>query len=86
MNSYYFSLRGRSLNAALFWTVEPLGTLFMSSILDMKKVERRKRGLLGLAAITMCVCAIWTGGAIFQAGFDRDQPSPKLDWNVDRSR
>ena len=86
MNSFYFSLRGRSLNAAMFWAMQPLGTLFMSSILYRKNVERRKRGLIGLAAITVCVCAVWTGGAIFQASFDRHQASPKLDWIVDRTR
>lgn len=85
INAYYFSLRGRSLNAALFWAVEPLGTFLMSGILDLKKVNRPKRGLLGLAILSVCVVAVWTGGGIFQSTFDRNDVSPKRDWRGERN-
>lgn len=86
MNSYYFSLRARSLNSTVFWALEPLGTFFMSAILDFKPLQRRSRGLLGLAALATCVAAVWTGGAIFQSGFDRNEASPQMDWALDQAR
>lgn len=86
MNSFYFSLRGRALNGTLFWVMEPLGALTMGRILDLKRLSRRSRGLVGLAVLAVCTCSVWTGGAFFQASFDRDQPSPKLDWDTDRRR
>lgn len=77
MNAHYFSLRGRSLNAALYWTVEPMGFFLMSGILDFKRVKRRTRGLVGLATLAVCACAIWiepnhrqkwTGGKVVADG------------------
>lgn len=84
LNAFYFSLRGRSLNAALFWAVDPLGAFAISAILDYKRATRRVRGLVGLGFLGACVSAVYTGGALFQSSFDRADRSPELDWRKDR--
>jgi hypothetical protein len=84
LNAYCFSLPARSLNGALYWAIQPFGSFFISSILDMKRFHRRTRAIMGFAILSLCTIAIWTGGALFQAGFERTDPSPELDWAKDR--
>lgn len=86
LNSYYFSLKGRSLNSTLYWVLQSFGAFLLTTILDMKRLTRRKRGILGLSIVSICIYVVWAGGAAFQAGFDRHDPSPHLDWTVDRAK
>lgn len=57
INSYYFSLRARSLNNVLFQFVQILVAISLSYVLDHPKLSRRKRGLLACSALSVITLA-----------------------------
>ncbi|ODQ54689.1 MFS general substrate transporter [Saitoella complicata NRRL Y-17804] len=81
MNAFYFSLRSRTLNSMIYWLTQVFGTFGISAILDATALgDRRRRGIIGLAVISIFVLATWSGGAAFQSTFSEHNPSPSSDW------
>ncbi|ANB14733.1 membrane transporter (predicted) [Sugiyamaella lignohabitans] len=81
MNAFYFSLRTRSLNSLIYWLTQVIGTFFIGAVLDNHRMGRRKRGLLGLAIVSIFVLGTWAGGVAFQVTFTRKtDPPPNVDW------
>ncbi|KAA8911966.1 hypothetical protein TRICI_003652 [Trichomonascus ciferrii] len=81
INAFYFSLRTRSLNSLVYWLTQVLGTTFIGFVLDNRRIGRRKRGLIGLAIVSIFVLATWSGGAVFQTTFTRESTPPNVDWS-----
>ncbi|WBW72884.1 transmembrane transporter [Schizosaccharomyces osmophilus] len=82
LNSYYFSLRTRSLNNVLYWSIQLFLPYLLTAILDAKRFQRRNRGLFGLSIqaviliVTFCGEVAW----ISKNNIDLHQTSPNLDW------
>ncbi|KAI1620089.1 hypothetical protein EDD37DRAFT_613346 [Exophiala viscosa] len=86
INSYYFNLRTRCLNNAIYQIIQIIIPFVLSFFLDTKFVKhRRTRGYLGIAfigTITLCSCAGLTA-FIVENGLNK-HTSPKArgnDWS-----
>ncbi|KAF9114755.1 hypothetical protein BGW39_003264, partial [Mortierella sp. 14UC] len=69
-----------SLNNILYWGSQIFGSYGFSRFLDYQGVNRRTRGLWGLAIITVAFVATWTGGIFFQKGFSIGDPMGTKDF------
>lgn len=85
VNLARFTVRTRSLNGVLYWTMQIVGAMLFGYLLDRQTVRRSTRAKvlwLGLMLITM---GIWGGGFAFQRHYTRqsvDQdPSLRIDWS-----
>ncbi|CAB11728.1 Membrane transporter [Schizosaccharomyces pombe] len=82
LNSYYFSLRTRSLNNVLFWVIQFFVPYLFTLILDAKALKRRTRGIIGLTIQAVVIMATLSGelGWIVSKHIDLHDTSPDLDW------
>ncbi|KAF9901776.1 hypothetical protein EC991_005658 [Linnemannia zychae] len=76
----WFSIRTQSLNNILYWGSQIFGSYGFGRFLDYQGVNRRTRGLWGLAIITAAFIATWIGGIFFQKGFSLGDPMGKTDF------
>ncbi|EXJ80897.1 hypothetical protein A1O3_07185 [Capronia epimyces CBS 606.96] len=87
INSYYFSLRARSLNNVLFQFIMVLAAIALSFLLDMRRLSRRRRGLIAcscVGVITMAACAGLVGWMKVNGLDGRLPVSPDVDWTSGR--
>ncbi|KIK52136.1 hypothetical protein GYMLUDRAFT_180491 [Collybiopsis luxurians FD-317 M1] len=77
-NGFLFTLRGRSLNALLYWTSEIFGSVAMSVLLD-SKFKRRTRAFAGWTVLLAMVFATQTWAYFYQTQYTRQTPLPKID-------
>ncbi|EXJ86206.1 hypothetical protein A1O1_06576 [Capronia coronata CBS 617.96] len=87
INSYYFSLRARSLNNVLFQFIMIPAAFALSSLLDMGRLSRRKRGLIAcscVGVITMGASAGLVGWMKINGLDGRLSTSPDVDWTSSR--
>ncbi|TBU25016.1 major facilitator superfamily domain-containing protein [Dichomitus squalens] len=76
VNAARFDGPTRALNATLEGAGSIIGALFMGYVvLDIKGLQRRTRGYLGLAVATAATIIVWSSGLAWQVTFDR--------WDVD---
>ncbi|KAL1918292.1 uncharacterized protein VTP21DRAFT_2952 [Calcarisporiella thermophila] len=80
VNGFYFNVRTRSLNNVIYWGMQILGAALFGMFLDSPRWSRRTRGYLGLAIVCLVLLPTWAGGVAFQVTYERNQPSPAVDW------
>ncbi|EPY53197.1 membrane transporter [Schizosaccharomyces cryophilus OY26] len=82
LNSYYFSLRTRSLNNVLYWSIQLFLPYLFTAVLDAKRFPRRKRGLIGLSIQAIILIVSFSGELawILKNKIDLTNTSPSLDW------
>ncbi|KAK8864115.1 hypothetical protein IAR55_001361 [Kwoniella newhampshirensis] len=66
VNGISFDLDGRTLNSALYWGAQMFGGFFIGAVLDMPKVSRPKRALIGWALVFVFGNATMGGGLAFE--------------------
>ncbi|KAI9298796.1 hypothetical protein K502DRAFT_170014 [Neoconidiobolus thromboides FSU 785] len=71
-NGILFNVRTRSFNNIWYWSMQMVGAFGIGKILDNSKMSRSKRGLYGLAALTIAFTAVWAGGLAFQNTFTKE--------------
>lgn len=71
VNLPMFSVRTRSLNNVLYWTMQMVGATVFGFALDYQKISRRLRAKLCLIVLLAVTMAIWGGGYAFQRTYDR---------------
>ncbi|EPX75279.1 membrane transporter [Schizosaccharomyces octosporus yFS286] len=83
LNSYYFSLRTRSLNNVLYWCIQLFLPHLLTAILDTKRFRRINRGLFGLSIQAVILIVTFSGELswIIKNKIDLHQTSPNLDWS-----
>ncbi|XP_062225071.1 UNC93-like protein 1 [Phragmites australis] len=62
VNGVLFTLRTKGLNNVFYWGAQMLGSAGIGYFLDFGFASRRKRGLVGVAAVAVLGTAIWGGG------------------------
>ncbi|XP_062186285.1 UNC93-like protein 1 [Phragmites australis] len=62
VNGLLFTLRTKGLNNVFYWGAQMLGSAGIGYFLDFGFASRRKRGLVGVAAVAVLGTAIWGGG------------------------
>jgi hypothetical protein len=78
VNGGSFDLRTRALNGALYWIAQMVGGLVMGLTLDLKRVDRRHRAIIGWTVLFVTGMAIWGGGYAFQKAIDENANALKL--------
>ncbi|RUS32241.1 hypothetical protein BC938DRAFT_475970 [Jimgerdemannia flammicorona] len=73
INAIYFDVPTRALNGTMYWAAQIFGSIAMGWFLDSKFLNRRGRGLAGLAIMGTLFCGVWAGGLAFQLGFERGE-------------
>ncbi|KAG0256726.1 hypothetical protein BGZ95_005429 [Linnemannia exigua] len=81
----WFSIRTQALNGILYWGSQIIGSYGFSQLLDYQGVNRRTRGLWGLAIITIAFIITWTGGIFFQKNFKLGDPLAHTDFKATSS-
>lgn len=71
-NGGSFTLRTRSLNSALYWGAQMLGGVLIGLLLDVPRLPRRGRALLGWAAVFVLGNAAMGGGLAYQRWFEAE--------------
>ncbi|RUP49141.1 major facilitator superfamily domain-containing protein [Jimgerdemannia flammicorona] len=71
INAIYFDVPTRALNGTM--AAQIFGSIAMGWFLDSKFLNRRGRGLAGLAIMGTLFCGVWAGGLAFQLGFERGE-------------
>lgn len=62
VNGLLFTLRTKGLNNVFYWGAQMVGSAGIGYFLDFGFSSRRKRGLIGVAAVAVLGTAIWAGG------------------------
>ena len=71
VNGKTFNLRSRSLNSALYWIAQMVFGLLFGMFLDIQRLNRRTRAVIGWVTLFVTGMAIWGGGYSFQLWADR---------------
>jgi len=85
-NLFGFTLRTRSLNSVLYYSMQILGAYVFGYMLDIKSVSRPMRAKIGLAALFVLTFVIWGGGYAYQKSVsgrpegNKLPESEKIDW------
>ncbi|GAA5815303.1 hypothetical protein MFLAVUS_008809 [Mucor flavus] len=79
INAVYFDASARALNGTMYWGLQVIGSILIGLVLDFQGLNRRNRGLLGLAIIFLISMAVWAGGFVFQLTFDNSYNDP-IGW------
>uniref|UniRef100_A0A0A9E7V7 UNC93-like protein 1 n=1 Tax=Arundo donax TaxID=35708 RepID=A0A0A9E7V7_ARUDO len=77
VNGILFTLRTKGLNNVFYWGAQMLGSAGIGYFLDFGFSSRRKRGLVGVAAVAVLGTAIWGGGLANQLRY-KDGKLPDL--------
>lgn len=72
VNGGSFTLRSRSLNSALYWAAQMLGGVLIGLLLDVPRVSRRGRAILGWSAVFVLGNAAMGGGLAYQRWFEAE--------------
>jgi len=78
--AFLFNGRTRALVSLLTGLGAIVGSIVIGFILDGLPFNRRKRSLLGCAAVIFIVLLTWSGGLAFQVTFTRATPWTVWDW------
>ncbi|CAG8375252.1 unnamed protein product [Penicillium salamii] len=70
VNGMNFNIRTRSLNGALYWIAQMLGSLLMGMLLDIPQLTRPMRARIAWAFLVVTGMGIWGGGYAFQKWSD----------------
>ncbi|CAO3644751.1 unnamed protein product [Cunninghamella blakesleeana] len=79
VNAVYFDPATRPLNSLLYWGFQILASILIGFLLDYTGMNRRTRGLVGLAVMYVILMAVWVCGFLFQRTFSNDFASP-IHW------
>ncbi|KIK52130.1 hypothetical protein GYMLUDRAFT_50081 [Collybiopsis luxurians FD-317 M1] len=77
-NGFLFTLRGRSLNAFLYWASQILGSIAISLLLDCK-LKRRARAFASWTVLLAMVFATHIWAYFYQRQYTRQTPLPNID-------
>ncbi|TVU06846.1 hypothetical protein EJB05_46882, partial [Eragrostis curvula] len=82
VNGVLFTLRTKGLNNVFYWGAQMFGSAAIGYFLDFGFASRRKRGLIGVAAVAVLGTAIWGGGLANQRTYtDKDNvPGGLIDF------
>ncbi|RCV32490.1 hypothetical protein SETIT_7G007000v2 [Setaria italica] len=80
VNGKLFTLRTKGLNNVFYWGAQMLGSAGIGYFLDFGFASRRKRGLVGVVAVTVLGTAIWGGGLANQLKFDHGNLAVPIDF------
>ena len=72
-NGGFFHLRARTLNNALYWTMQIVGALVLGYLLDSERIGNRKtRALVANTIILLFFSSLWACCIVFQNQFNRE--------------
>ncbi|VAH40561.1 unnamed protein product [Triticum turgidum subsp. durum] len=80
VNGLLFTLRTKGLNNVFYWGAQMLGSAGIGYFLDFGFASRRKRGLMGVAAVAVLGTAIWAGGLANQLRYLDGEFPDKIDF------
>jgi MFS family permease len=81
VNGVLFTLRTKGLNNVFYWGAQMVGSAAIGYFLDFGFASRRKRGLVGVAAVAVLGTGIWAGGLANQLTYTADKlPSQLIDF------
>jgi hypothetical protein len=83
-----FSLRTRSLNNVLYWSMQIVGAWIFGFALDFDQFRRTTRAKAAWVALFVLTFVVWGGGYEFQTGYTRASVSAPdyahIDWSERR--
>lgn len=69
----FMSIRARSLNNLLYWTMQIFGAGIFGWLMDSPKLgSRRQRAILGNVGTLVAIVSIWIGAVVIQKSFSRE--------------
>ncbi|KAK8963750.1 UNC93-like protein 1 [Platanthera guangdongensis] len=80
VNGIIFTLRTKGLNNVFYWGAQMIGSFAIGHLLDFSFSSRRKRGLLGIAVVSVLGTGVWAGGLANQLRYTDGKWSDKLDF------
>ncbi|KAM3373085.1 hypothetical protein ACQJBY_019808 [Aegilops geniculata] len=84
VNGLLFTLRTKGLNNVFYWGAQMVGSAGIGYFLDFGFASRRKRGLMGVAAVALLGTAIWAGGLANQLRYLDGEFPDKIDFKEGR--
>ncbi|SPT15721.1 unnamed protein product [Triticum aestivum] len=84
VNGLLFTLRTKGLNNVFYWGAQMIGSAGIGYFLDFGFASRRKRGLMGVAAVALLGTAIWAGGLANQLRYLDGEFPDKIDFKEGR--
>ncbi|KAF9088291.1 hypothetical protein BGX23_007508 [Mortierella sp. AD031] len=83
VNGPYFTPRTNSFNNIFYWGSQIFGSWTFARFLDYQGLNRRTRGVWGLAIISIMFIITWTGGIFFQKTYTENDKPFAIDFKSD---
>ncbi|GFZ43475.1 hypothetical protein JCM24511_01195 [Saitozyma sp. JCM 24511] len=81
VNGLAFTLRGRSLNSALYWAAQMFGGVIIGFLCDLPWLTRPKRALVGWVFVFVTGNVIMGGGLAFENWFEAQGKTHFIDFS-----